>query len=120
MKRTSLLIAGVLVALAPVAAAWGKDVAGRYSLAGRNPGGSGSYSGTVEVTRTGEIYQVVWTVAPGGTVYQGIGIQTGSSFAVGYPQGVAAYTVNPDGSLTGLWAASGSNQVGQEDWTPSR
>ena len=45
---------------------------GEYDVEGTNPGSGSGYSGTVRVSRTGETYNVVWTV--GGTRYVGTGI----------------------------------------------
>ena len=45
---------------------------GRYAVSGVNPGGSGTYRGTVNVTSMGEAYEVTWRI--GGTRYTGIGV----------------------------------------------
>jgi hypothetical protein len=98
------------------------DVAGRYRLEGRNPSGSGSYRGEVVVERNGDAYRVLWQIGPTRQVGTGIVLDKVLSltFQAGAgPAGVAAFRINPDGSLTGIWAASGAPAVGTETWTPA-
>lgn len=115
-----LLVAAVsLFALSSVAFA--QDIAGHYRLEGANPGWAGRYTGAVEVTKSGDTFQVVWRI--GGQTQQGMGVVTGEIFSVGYQQqgaspGIAVYELGGDGSLSGTWAPIGSPALGIELWTP--
>lgn len=108
----AVLLAGTLAALA--------DPVGSYSIRGTNPGGGSSYSGSVEVTRTGETYRVVWVI--GGETYTGTGIGDDSFLAVSYRSGnqtgLALYGRKPDRSWEGVWAYAGGRQLGTDRWTP--
>jgi hypothetical protein len=92
---------------------------GEYDVEGTNPGSGSGYSGTVRVSRTGETYNVVWTV--GGTRYVGTGIGNKDFLAVSYRSGnstgLALYG-QADGSWQGIWTYAGSREVGTERWTP--
>ena len=108
-----------LLALSSVAFA--QDIAGHYRLEGANPGGAGRYSGAVEVTKSGDTFQVVWRI--GGQTQQGTGVLTGEIFSVAYqqrgaPAGIAVYELGGDGTLSGTWAPIGSSALGIELWTP--
>lgn len=101
--------------------AFAQDIAGRYSLEGANPGGAGRYTGAVEVTKSGDTFQVVWQI--GGQTQQGTGVLFGEVFSVSYQQqgstpGIAVYEVGGDGTLSGTWAPIGSSALGIEVWTP--
>jgi hypothetical protein len=93
------------------------DITGSYEGGGANPGGAGSYDCTVEISKAGEGYVVVWYF-DGQPGYEGSGILKGNTFVVGFanPQGygVVAYTVNPDGSLDGTWTGQGNPETGTE------
>ena len=97
--------------------AYAADPVGTYTVEGTNPGGSGNYSGTVTVTKTGETYNVVWVI--GGTRYIGTGIGNKDFIAVSYRSGnntgLALYGED-GGNWTGIWAYSGSRQLGAEEW----
>lgn len=97
------------------------DIAGSYRLEGANPGEAGRYTGTAEVSRTGDTFQVIWRI--GGQVQQGTGILLNDVFSITYQQdgalpGIAVYEVGQDGVLSGTWAPVGSPSVGIEVWTP--
>ncbi len=51
------------------------DPTGRYTVRGTNPGDSKPYTGQVLVARTGQTYQVLWSI--GGQTYVGTGIASG-------------------------------------------
>ena len=93
------------------------DITGTYEGGGNNPGGAGSYDCTVEITKSGEGYKVVWYF-DGQPGYEGTGILKDNTLAVGFANpngyGVVAYTVNPDGSLDGTWAGAGDVKTGTE------
>lgn len=93
------------------------DIIGTYEGSGENPGGAGSYDCTVEISRAGEGYVVVW-LFDGQPGYEGSGILMDSTLVVGFANpngyGIVAYTVNPDGSLDGTWAGMGDTKTGTE------
>lgn len=110
--------------IAGMAGAFGQstDIAGRYRMEGRNPTGSGAYRGEVAVARNGDSYQVRWQLGQGSQVGTGIVLDKVLSvtFQAGPgPAGVAAFRINPDGSLTGVWVVGGGGAVGTETWTPA-
>ena len=96
------------------------DPDGTYRITGTNPGNGSTYSGTVEVRRTDDTFQVTWRVD--GRTIIGIGIGKRDYLAVSYPSGnqvgLAVYTPSDDG-WTGIWAPGGSHQLGRETWTRS-
>ena len=113
----SLFLVGMTGAFAQSA-----DVGGRYRIEGRNPSGSGAYRGEVRVERNGDVYRVLWQI--GQTQQAGIGVVLDKVLSLtfqagGGPAGVAAFRINPDGSLTGIWAPAGAAAVGTETWTPA-
>ena len=98
------------------------DIAGRYRIEGRNPTGSGVYRGEVAVVKNGDTYQVRWQLGQSAQIGTGIVLDKVLSvtFQAGAgPAGVAAFRINPDGSLTGIWAGAGVPAVGTETWTPT-
>lgn len=103
--------------LLSAAAAFAADPVGSYSIQGTNPDGTGKYSGTVSVAKTGETYRVVWVV--GSTRYVGTGIGNKDFIAVSYKSGndsgLALYGAN-GGNWAGVWAYSGAREIGTEIW----
>jgi hypothetical protein len=95
------------------------DVSGHYTIASAsNPGGRGGYSGSVTITKHGDLYSVDWTIAHT-PPYTGVGIVEGEIFGVGWglgkAYGVAVYRV-AGGQLKGKWATSSSGgRAGVED-----
>jgi len=114
MLRTALATATALVLTTTFALA---DPVGEYTVKGTNPGNGGSYSGTVTVEKTGQTYKVVWTI--GSTRYIGTGIGNKDFIAVSYrsgnSSGLALYGAKGD-NWDGVWAYSGSKQIGTERW----
>ena len=113
MSRALLLAA----LLAGTASAQAAEPTGHYLVEGSNPGGGGGYSGSVDVTRTGATYRVVWTI--GGQRFIGTAIGSPQAFAVSYRSGnetgLAIYT--EDGNdWSGAWTYAGGNQLGTEHW----
>lgn len=99
------------------ATAFAADPIGKYSIEGTNPGGGGSYSGTVSVEKTGQTYRVIWIV--GGTRYVGTGIGDKDFLAVSYKSGsdtgLALYG-SDGGNWAGVWTYAGGRQMGTEVW----
>jgi hypothetical protein len=132
MRVSAMILAGALIGLPTLALA---DPTGTYSVTGHNAGGGGTYEGTVEVTRTGGTYKVVWTIAGKNTIGTGLGshfengnsIITGpatdndAALSVGYVSkdsfGIAQYYLQADGSWSGVWTYGGSKDVATETWT---
>jgi hypothetical protein len=83
---------------------------GHYDVAGSNPSGGGSYTGTLDVT-TGadDVYHLVWTL--GGTpTYEGTGLRDGAELAVGWARsdvGYVEYVFEGD-TARGRWTWLGS------------
>jgi hypothetical protein len=116
-----LLACCALVLGLPPARAEPGDLAGRYRIEGSNPTGSGVYRGEVAIARNGDTYQVRWILEQSGQA--GVGVVLDKVLAVtfqvgGGPAGIAAFRINPDGSLTGIWAGPGMPAVGTERWLP--
>ena len=110
-----LVFAAALLAGCPAFAA---DPVGTYAVRGVNPGGGAEYSGTVQVSRTGETYRVVWNVA--GEQFVGTGIGNQDFLAVSYQSGkstgLALYGA-AGSDWQGTWAYAGSRATGGERWT---
>jgi hypothetical protein len=111
------IVAASIALLSTVAVAFAADPTGSYTVQGTNPGGNGSYTGTVEVSKTGDTYKVVWVV--GGTRYIGTGIGDKDFIAVSYKSGsdsgLALYGAD-GGNWAGVWAYSGAREMGTEIW----
>lgn len=114
VRRMAAAVAAILLAMT---VAYAADPAGTYNVEGTNPGGKGSYAGTVTVTKTGDTYRVVWVI--GNTRYVGTGIGNKDFLAVSYRSGndtgLALYGED-GGNWTGIWAYAGSKQLGSEEW----
>jgi hypothetical protein len=110
-------LALMLLAAGPVMA----GAAGDYAVEGENPGGSGSYSGTVKVVQTGpQTFEVRWRI--GNTTFVGTGVGDDQFLSVGYKSGgsnygVALYVAS-GGSWQGVWAYGGAKEIGKEVWHP--
>ncbi len=97
------------------------DLSGNYQASGTNPGGKGSYTGTVQITKNGDSYRMVWEV---GTSYVGTGIVTGEYLSVAYADtggnwfGVVVYKILQDGKrLEGKWCGHEGTVLGKETLT---
>jgi hypothetical protein len=133
MRASVLILASALIALPTFVLA---DPTGTYNVEGRNASDGSTYTGTVEVTRTGGTYKVVWTIDGKESVGTGIGshfknsetIVTGpatdddTGIAIGYSSGsdnygIATYFLQGDGTWQGVWAYGGSQSITTETWT---
>lgn len=84
---------------------------GTYAVAGRNPNGT-TYEGTVEMSRQGLKYTLVWQV--GASSYRGVGELEGNILTVDWGDKTpVVYALGEDGRLSGLWAGG----RGAEDLT---
>jgi hypothetical protein len=111
---------GLALAIAAASsAAAAQDVSGRYSVEGRNFDGS-RYRGVATITVTSKnTCRIEWNV---GTVWQGICMRNGSTFAASYFAGKAVgliiYEIRPDGRMEGLWTIADQEGVGTETLIP--
>src|SRR4051812_45754734 len=116
MRKLAVFAAAIL--MLGSAGAFAADPEGDYRVEGTNPGGGGSYSGTVTVEKTGETYRVVWVV--GGTRYIGTGIGNKDFIAVSYRSGSStglALYGEDGGNWLGVWTYADGKQVGAERWS---
>ncbi len=117
MRRAPTAFVFILLLLPVVAFA---GIEGTYNCEGTNPGGSGSYKGTVSIIQNGDNYNVTWTI--GSQVYIGVGILQGDTFSVGYSDsnkswfGVVVYKIKGT-KLSGPWAMHGGKKNGNETLT---
>jgi hypothetical protein len=93
---------------------------GKYEVEGKNLDGS-EYSGTAEIVATSETTcRIEWKT--GETTSDGICMRNGNSVAAGYVLGevvgLVVYTMQPDGTLEGLWTIADKEGVGEEILTP--
>lgn len=90
-------------------------LAGSWSISkGQNPGG-GSYSGTVEISSSGDSYTLKWTLGTGES-YGGVALERDGVLGVGWGKqgyGVVMYTIS-GGNLDGRWITDTDNSVGTE------
>lgn len=113
----SVLLLTGLACLGPLpAAAQIRD--GLYSAEGTNPDGS-NYTGSLVIQAAPNgTWFAVWQV--GETRIQGVGVINGGVLTFGYAvngnPGVAAYAVDADGKLRGIWTVGGG--MGTEILTP--
>ncbi len=113
----ALVAAALVAALSFASIATAAQPTGTYSVQGTNPGGAGSYSGSVTVRQNGETYEVIWII--GSQRYYGTGVGNKSFMAVSYisgdSTGLALYTAEGD-NWSGIWTYAGGNQLGTESW----
>ena len=89
-------------------------LAGDYNVTGMNANGS-DYGGSLSILSRDEVWQLVWVV--GADTYDGVGIDQENVLAAAYGGdgcGVAAYVLQPNGDLDGVWGIWGTNYVGYE------
>lgn len=106
------------------AAAAPRDFSGKYLADGVSNGGRG-YKAMVEITREGDVYQVIWVMGPS-EGYMGVGMLEGDALCVGWSigevPGVVVYkpdTAAENKKLIGRWTAPGSKgQTYTETLTP--
>jgi hypothetical protein len=112
----ALGLAGALAAATAPAAAQIRE--GLYAVQGQNPDGSG-YEGQFALQPgPGATWLAAWQVA--GARIVGLGVIQGGvlavSFVVDGRPGVAAFEVEPNGQLRGIWSTGGG--LGTEMLTP--
>lgn len=91
---------------------------GSYRITGTNPGGKGGYTGELTIRKTGDTYQLKWTI-PGSRPYYGVGLKVGDSLHVGWGVGSETYAVISydfkNGGAEGVWTVGGSRKTAKED-----
>jgi hypothetical protein len=116
MRRMALLGTALICAMVP--AAWAADPVGHYTIQGGNMGANGTYSGTVDVSRTGDTFHVIWMI--GGTTYVGTAIGNDEFLAITYRSGddtgIALYSAKGN-DWEGIWTYAGGTALSTEDWT---
>ncbi len=81
----------------------------RYDVLGKNANG-GTYRGTLAMTRSGERYDLSWTV--GSSQYRGTGSLESNLLVVNWGDATpVVYALGADGSWTGLWAAGAGEET---------
>ncbi|MDO8664647.1 MAG: hypothetical protein Q7K44_03855 [Candidatus Liptonbacteria bacterium] len=98
---------------------------GIYDLVGKNPGSAErTYKGTVEIKRTGNIYDLVWKIA--NQTQRGVGILNNGILSVGYidmaggdikDAGAVSYTAVTGELLNGQWTSVIGGTAGEETLT---
>jgi len=132
MRASAVILACTLIAAPGLALA---DPTGNYNVTGRNVDTGNTYHGTVEVSRLGPTYKVVWNIAGKQSVGTALGshfendttIATGpatekdAGLSVGYINnnsfGIGTYYLRRDGSWEGVWTYGGSQHITSETWT---
>lgn len=114
------LAVGVVACLFATSA-FAAEFADSYDVTGESPGGGGTYEGVVKLKKTSEVtYEVVWTI--GSDKFVGTGIGSAEGLAVGYKSGsstgIAIYSEDKGGVITGYWTYAGGKQIGTEKWKP--
>lgn len=115
------LIFAAALFLAVVAAAHAADISGTYRVHGVNPGNGNTYQGEAVLQKRGETYVVGWRFEQAN--YVGTGLRSGNTLAVVYqgqagPPGLALYSIQPDGTLSGTYTSLGGARIGEETWKP--
>ncbi len=99
----------------PTAANTDTGLAGGFSIASASNPGGGTYSGDVDVTKTGQGYKLTWRLKSGES-YGGVGLEKGDVLGVGWGKanfGVVVYTID-GGKLDGEWLTDTDPGVGTE------
>lgn len=92
----------------------GTDLEGEYEASGTNTTGN-SYKAQLKVSKSGEGYTFKWG---GGNPLEGFGVRDGDYLSVVFgPRtcGFVAYSIKPDGSLSGRWGSAASTSLGTEN-----
>ncbi len=114
--RFRLLLSALMLSLFATAAL-AADPVGHYTIEGTNPGGGGAYQGTVDVTQTGDTYQIVWTINGARTIGTAVGNKDfmASAYKSGKNSGLALYSAE-GGNWAGAWTSVGGTTLGAEHW----
>lgn len=112
MKLATLSLGLSMIATAALA-----DPTGSYTVEGKSPDGT-AYKGSMAISKTGDTYKVVWTIA--GDKYSGTAVGDDSFLAVTYKAGgdagLAVYGREGTG-WKGVWTMLGGTKLGAERLT---
>jgi hypothetical protein len=114
MRRVAISIFTVAVLCTGFSIQGRTGWSGTYSVNGINPG-AGAYSGRLNITPRGDVYDVSWWIAK--EHYTGVGIVVNDTLSIAYTSGdrswfgVASYRQRYDGTLDGRWAVQGGASV---------
>lgn len=117
-----LICAGVLLASSiATAVAQDQDIAGTYTVTGKNPDGS-EYSGVATIGGTaGGNCGITWTIGNGQTSEAFCMRQdevVGAAYTLGNSIGLVIYRINAQGGLDGTWSIAGREGVREEHLLP--
>jgi hypothetical protein len=118
---TGLVVLGLaLLVPAALRAAEGPEIGGNYACKGMNPDGK-EYTGSVKITKQGDVYHLKWTI--GQESHAGVGIREENTLAVSWTEaggtsGIVVYKIGKDKRLVGKWAVQGGKDVYTETLTP--
>ena len=86
-------------------AAAATDITGDYSIIGSTTDGDGEYTGSLSISRKGEVYKLTWTTGNG--KFTGTGLITKGVLSAVWHQaddiGVSSFIIE-EGKLVGTWA----------------
>ena len=91
------------------------QIEGTYNMRGTNPTGGGTYFGTVEITRTGDTFSILWQI--GDQSFEGTGIFRDGLLSVSFGGefgGIVVYRMSSSGGK-GVWAPHNSTDLGTEN-----
>lgn len=92
---------------------------GRYAISGIDPRNREAYSGTAQLTKTGQdTWRIVWRI--GGQTWNGHGIGDGKVLAVNYSgqgaTGIFLMIAKDGGGYEAVWSYTGDTKIGTEEW----
>jgi hypothetical protein len=98
-----------------------RDYSGKYLAEGTSNGGR-NYKAMVQISREGDVYQVLWVLGPR-EAYIGVGLTEADALCVGSSTGdqpaLVVYKDDKENRLVGRWTAPGSQgKTFKETLTP--
>ena len=108
---------GLNLVVLPVgdAAAADRDLSAKYAMSGTSlRPNSRSYEGECTLALSGEVYNVTCVNSGSGDKYFGKGIRRGDQFSSYLGEYLIVYRIGDNGTLTGNWAHSRSDDYGKE------
>ncbi len=119
MLRALSLAVALLAGSFTAAAA--QDIAGTYTVTGKNPDGS-EYNGVATIGGTaGGACGITWTIGDGQASQAFCMRQdevVSAAYTLGESIGLVIYRINAEGGLDGTWSIAGQEGVGEEHLTP--
>jgi len=97
------------------------DICGKYKIMGKNPGSTSySYSGMLEINKTGEIYSLFWRMRKPDRQFRGVGLLKGNLLSVAFEgiiMGIVVYEIDNQGTIRGIWTGCNEKSFGIEEGT---